>query len=81
MKELLITVRGAPNTGKTSVASLIQQELLRHGVEAHVEDLDRVVDDEKVLTDRLKALSGNCRVYVKVEQQPRGIPLHVQAGF
>lgn len=80
MKELMVVVTGAPNSGKTSVASLLQQALWEHGVHSHIEDWDAAIDDPRVLNDRMKALSGNARIYIKVENRGRE-PLHVQAGL
>lgn len=68
--ELTITVAGTINTGKTTVARIIEEALLQYGFKSVVvQDLDPSANKEAIHTRIEK--TKNRKVTIKVKQLPR----------
>lgn len=68
--ELTITVAGTINTGKTTVARIIEEALLQYGFKSVVvQDLDPSSNKEAIHTRIEK--TKNRKVTIKVKQLPR----------
>jgi polynucleotide 5'-kinase involved in rRNA processing len=70
--DLRVTVSGRACSGKSAMAQLIAETLLKHGFQVDLEETEHPLRDTVVLSEIVGQLKDQTQVVIDMKQTPRG---------